>query len=102
MIFPSTLAYGPVGEYTSGGKVKIPPYETLLFDVEILSVEAVIEEDPAAPEQQDCDLQQAKELFSQKKYDRPFMKGRFFILPGCHAPCKNKLTFECDISSYAQ
>jgi FKBP-type peptidyl-prolyl cis-trans isomerase len=50
MIFPHTLAYGPVGEYTNGGKVRIPPYETLLFDVEILSVEAVIEEDPAGPE----------------------------------------------------
>lgn len=47
MIFPYGLAYGPNGEATSSGKVKIPPYETLLFDVEILSVEAEIEvEDP--------------------------------------------------------
>ena len=41
MIFPYQLAYGPAGEYTSKGYVKIPPYETLLFDIEILSVQAV-------------------------------------------------------------
>ena len=51
MIFPYQLAYGPLGEYTSQGKVKIPPYETLLFDVEILSVEAEIEvDDPGSGE----------------------------------------------------
>ncbi len=45
MIFPYQLAYGELGEYTDFGNVKIPPYETLMFDVEILSVEAAIDED---------------------------------------------------------
>jgi FKBP-type peptidyl-prolyl cis-trans isomerase len=39
MIFPYDLAYGLAGENTSSGKVKIPPFETLVFDLEILSVE---------------------------------------------------------------
>ena len=40
MIFPYQLAYGEIGEHTSNGKVKIPPFETLIFDIEIISVEA--------------------------------------------------------------
>ncbi|TFH26994.1 MAG: hypothetical protein E4H10_05345, partial [Bacteroidia bacterium] len=40
MIFPYQLAYGEVGEYTNSKKVKIPPFETLIFDLEIISVEA--------------------------------------------------------------
>jgi len=40
MIFPYQLAYGDYGKYTSMGNVAIPPYETLLFNIEILSVEA--------------------------------------------------------------
>jgi FKBP-type peptidyl-prolyl cis-trans isomerase len=44
MIFPQQLAYGPAGEYTSKGNIKIPPYETLIFDVEILSVEAELDD----------------------------------------------------------
>jgi len=48
MVFPYQLAYGEAGDYTSGGKQKIPPFETLVFDLEVLSVEAEIEdhEDP--------------------------------------------------------
>jgi FKBP-type peptidyl-prolyl cis-trans isomerase FkpA len=45
MIIPYQLAYGENGERTTAGNVKIPPFETLIFDVEILSVEAAIEED---------------------------------------------------------
>jgi FKBP-type peptidyl-prolyl cis-trans isomerase len=45
MIFPYQLAYGEVGDYTNSGKLKIPPFETLIFDLEILSVEAVLDED---------------------------------------------------------
>jgi FKBP-type peptidyl-prolyl cis-trans isomerase len=44
MIFPYQLAYGPSGELTSKGNIKIPPYETLLFDIEIISVEAVLDD----------------------------------------------------------
>ncbi len=50
MIFPYELGYGLVGENTPGGKVKIPPFETLIFDLEILSVEATLAEDPGGPE----------------------------------------------------
>lgn len=45
LIFPYQLAYGPQGEFTSQKNVKIPPYETLLFDIEIISVEAETEDD---------------------------------------------------------
>jgi FKBP-type peptidyl-prolyl cis-trans isomerase len=40
MIFPYQVGYGPNGSYTSKGNVKIPPFETLIFDIEILSVTA--------------------------------------------------------------
>jgi len=50
MIFPYQLAYGEVGEYTSNQKVKIPPFETLVFDLEIISVEAELEDELAGPE----------------------------------------------------
>jgi FKBP-type peptidyl-prolyl cis-trans isomerase FkpA len=50
MIFPYQLAYGEIGEYTSSQKVKIPPFETLIFDLEIISVEAELPVDPGGPE----------------------------------------------------
>ena len=40
LIIPYQLAYGEFGDFTDGGNVKIPPYETLVFDVDVLSVEA--------------------------------------------------------------
>jgi FKBP-type peptidyl-prolyl cis-trans isomerase len=40
LIIPYPLAYGEFGQYTEKGNVSIPPYETLVFDVEVLSVEA--------------------------------------------------------------
>ncbi|RLD93108.1 MAG: hypothetical protein DRJ29_09875 [Bacteroidetes bacterium] len=39
LIIPYLLAYGAYGKYTSLGNVAIPPYETLVFDVEVISVE---------------------------------------------------------------
>lgn len=50
LIFPYQLAYGEEGEYSSTGKVKIPPFETLLFDLEIISVEASLEDDAGGTE----------------------------------------------------
>jgi FKBP-type peptidyl-prolyl cis-trans isomerase FkpA len=50
MIFPYQLAYGELGDRTTGGKVKIPPFETLIFDIEILSVEAGEDDTPGGPE----------------------------------------------------
>jgi len=47
MIFPYQLGYGEAGQSTNGGKVKIPPFETLIFDLEILSVEAELDIDQA-------------------------------------------------------
>jgi FKBP-type peptidyl-prolyl cis-trans isomerase FkpA len=42
LIIPYPLAYGANGKYTStGGKIAIPPFETLVFDVEVISVEPV-------------------------------------------------------------
>ena len=38
LIIPYLLAYGANGKYTSMGNVAIPPYETLVFDVEVISV----------------------------------------------------------------
>ena len=38
LIIPYLLAYGAYGKYTSMGNVSIPPYETLVFDVEVISV----------------------------------------------------------------
>ena len=38
LIIPYLLAYGANGKYTSMGNVSIPPYETLVFDVEVISV----------------------------------------------------------------
>ena len=45
LIIPYPLAYGDYGKYTSGKLVIIPPYETLVFDVEVLSVEPVNDDD---------------------------------------------------------
>ena len=38
LIIPYLLAYGLNGRRTSTGNVAIPPYETLVFDVEVISV----------------------------------------------------------------
>lgn len=43
LIIPYGLAYGEFGRYTDKGNVSIPPYETLVFDVEVLSVDAADE-----------------------------------------------------------
>ena len=40
LIIPYELAYGDYGKYTQKNNVSIPPYETLVFDVEVVSVEA--------------------------------------------------------------
>ena len=40
LIIPHLLAYGPLGKYTNSNHVAIPPYETLVFDVEVISVVA--------------------------------------------------------------
>jgi FKBP-type peptidyl-prolyl cis-trans isomerase len=45
MVFPYQSAYGVLGQSTQKGNVLIPPYETLLFDVEIISVESLLDED---------------------------------------------------------
>ena len=39
LILPHALAYGPLGSNTSSGNVSIPPYETLVFEVEVISVD---------------------------------------------------------------
>jgi len=39
-----------VGEYTNSGNVKIPPFETLIFDLEVLSVEADLEDEDPGPD----------------------------------------------------
>ena len=51
LIIPYQLAYGPEGQYTSMGNTSIPPYETLVFDVNILSVEA--DDDGFKPEDEE-------------------------------------------------
>jgi FKBP-type peptidyl-prolyl cis-trans isomerase FkpA len=38
LIIPYQLGYGASGKFTSKNNVAIPPYETLVFDVEIISV----------------------------------------------------------------
>jgi FKBP-type peptidyl-prolyl cis-trans isomerase FkpA len=38
LIIPYELGYGASGKFTSKNNVAIPPYETLVFDVEIISV----------------------------------------------------------------
>lgn len=40
LIIPYQLAYGEFGKFTQKNNVSIPPYETLVFDVEVVSVEA--------------------------------------------------------------
>jgi len=39
LIIPHTLAYGPYGSYTSQNNITIPAYETIVFDVEVISVD---------------------------------------------------------------
>ena len=39
LIIPYPLAYGESGRLTNGGLVVVPAYETLIFDIEIVSVE---------------------------------------------------------------
>jgi FKBP-type peptidyl-prolyl cis-trans isomerase len=50
LIIPYQLAYGDYGQYSSKGNVSIPPYETLVFDVEVLSVEAGDDSEKPDPE----------------------------------------------------
>jgi len=45
LIIPYQLGYGSYGQYTPMGNVAIPPYETLVFDVEVLSVYPEDDED---------------------------------------------------------
>jgi FKBP-type peptidyl-prolyl cis-trans isomerase len=40
LIIPYSLAYGELGKYTQKNNVSIPPYETLVFDVEVVNVDA--------------------------------------------------------------
>jgi len=51
LIIPYLLAYGPQGEHTSSNHVVIPPFETLVFDIEVISVEA--EDDNVKPEEEE-------------------------------------------------
>ena len=39
LIIPYPLAYGEFGRYTVNNNVSIPPYETLVFDVEVITVD---------------------------------------------------------------
>lgn len=48
LIIPYQLAYGEFGKYTQKNNVSIPPYETLVFDVEVVSVEVDDELKPDA------------------------------------------------------
>ncbi len=51
LILPYLLAYGAFGKYTSQGNVAIPPYETLVFDVEVISVDPDDDDDKPDPEE---------------------------------------------------
>ncbi len=50
LVIPNELAYGAEGR-TSGSLRTMPPYETLVFEVEIVSVEGEDDEDNTEPEQ---------------------------------------------------
>jgi FKBP-type peptidyl-prolyl cis-trans isomerase len=50
LIIPYLIAYGANGQYTRMGNVGIPPYETLVFDVEVISVDPEDDELPVAEE----------------------------------------------------
>jgi FKBP-type peptidyl-prolyl cis-trans isomerase len=45
LIIPYLLAYGAYGKYTTKNNVSIPPYETLVFDVEVISVDPEEDDD---------------------------------------------------------
>ena len=52
LIIPYPLAYGEHGKYTSpGNNISIPPYETLVFDVEVISVDPEEDEDDPGQEE---------------------------------------------------
>lgn len=51
LIIPYPLAYGEFGKYTSGNLVVIPPYETLVFDVEVISVYSEDDEEDIGQEE---------------------------------------------------
>ncbi len=52
LIIPYPLAYGEYGSFTPSGKLRsIPPYETLVFDVEVISVEPEDDEDDPGQEE---------------------------------------------------
>lgn len=50
LIIPYQLAYGDYGKYTAKNNVSIPPYETLVFDVEVISVEPEGDDEKPEPE----------------------------------------------------
>lgn len=50
LIIPWQLAYGNYGKYTTNGNVSIPPYETLVFDVEVISVDPEGDDNKPDPE----------------------------------------------------
>ncbi len=50
LIIPYLIAYGANGQYTRMGNVGIPPYETLVFDVEVISVDPEDDELPVVEE----------------------------------------------------
>ena len=52
LIIPWQLAYGDYGKYSSAGNVSIPPYETLVFDVEVISVEPEDDDEKPDPEEE--------------------------------------------------
>lgn len=51
LIIPYQLAYGDYGKYTTKGNVSIPPYETLVFDVEVISVDPDDDDDKPETEE---------------------------------------------------
>jgi len=51
LILPYPLAYGEQGKFTNTGKVAIPAYETLVFDVEVISVDTDDNEDDPVVEE---------------------------------------------------
>ncbi|MDF1576072.1 MAG: FKBP-type peptidyl-prolyl cis-trans isomerase [Bacteroidales bacterium] len=51
LIIPYKFAYGETGNYSSKGNVSIPPYETLVFEVEVISVDPDTDEEDPGQEQ---------------------------------------------------
>lgn len=51
LIIPYQLGYGASGKFTSRGNVAIPPYEILVFDVEVISVYQDDDDEKPDPEE---------------------------------------------------